>query len=299
MKPYKISCFENYSSITSNFVSHENHSSKHVGNVENFNTERFKGIVTSPIKKKMRIILDTWFTAVFMKNMIKNKKNSYKNPYLVFLTLTLSEEQKDTDKWIKRHLLNEFFIILKRHVDFSHYFWKAEKQKNGNVHFHVIVDKYIQKEKLQKIWNRIQEKNGYTQKYFSVHGHHNPPSTDIRKIDSMKNAINYVMKYVTKNSKDENEKDIKLDGRVYGCDDDLRILENFKYDISINELENLRDYLSSKKMKIITNEYNIILICPLKTIQNYLGSLFKKKYYEYFGFIFDFLYETVPAVSII
>lgn len=97
-----------------------------------------------------------------------------------FVTLTLpcsqieSEKQmkggnmikwKHTDQEIKSKCLNQLFVELKRDYDVNDRIWKAEKQFNGNIHFHILVNKYIPHEELRKKWNRIINKLGYVQEY--------------------------------------------------------------------------------------------------------------------------------------
>lgn len=37
----------------------------------------------------------------------------------------------------------------------KHYFWRAELQANGQIHFHLIVDHYIPKHAVQHDWNKL------------------------------------------------------------------------------------------------------------------------------------------------
>ena len=41
------------------------------------------------------------------------------------------------------------------------YVWRLEFQKNGNVHYHLVTDTYLDYFLVRKIWNRILEKGGY------------------------------------------------------------------------------------------------------------------------------------------
>ena len=43
--------------------------------------------------------------------------------------------------------------------------WKAESQKNGNIHFHYTINKYIYWRDIQIIWNRIINKLNYVDNY--------------------------------------------------------------------------------------------------------------------------------------
>ncbi|GAH42212.1 unnamed protein product, partial [marine sediment metagenome] len=45
------------------------------------------------------------------------------------------------------------------------YLWKAEKQKNGRIHFHIITDKFIPWNELRNVWNKHQQTLGYVTGY--------------------------------------------------------------------------------------------------------------------------------------
>lgn len=95
------------------------------------------------------------------------------NPYtghdftfkIAFITLDLPSTQQHTDNQIKSLCLNQILIELTTYCGVSKYIWRAEKQKNGNVHFHIIVDHYVSLVELRTRWNRIIEKLGYVSRY--------------------------------------------------------------------------------------------------------------------------------------
>ena len=62
---------------------------------------------------------------------------------LNFLTLTLPAKQIYSDQLVKRYCLNRFLRALKYIKPNINYIWRCEKQENGNIHFHVTLDKYI------------------------------------------------------------------------------------------------------------------------------------------------------------
>jgi hypothetical protein len=136
--------------------------------------------------------------------------------YPVFVTLTLPSTQEDTDIKIKRDLLNKFLIYGVRKSRFEQYIWKAEKQKNGNIHFHLLTDKFYSKTNLQADWNGILKSTSYMQRFSEKFGHENPPSTHVTKIGTSVRLAEYLSKYV---SKSEN-----IGGRLMGCSDKLKTI---------------------------------------------------------------------------
>lgn len=47
----------------------------------------------------------------------------------------------------------------------KNYVWRMEFQANGNVHYHIATDTYIDYFFIQKQWNAILEKLGYVSRY--------------------------------------------------------------------------------------------------------------------------------------
>jgi len=156
-----------------------------------------------------------------------------------FVTLTLSSKQIHSDNELKEKLLNQILIEFKKYYGVKNYIWRAEKQKNGNIHFHILLDKFIAYNELRNRWNRIQNKLGYVDRYrASMKEFHkdgftirkdllknwpkekqekayrtnkstdwqNPNSTDIHSLQKVYNIKKYVSKYVTKNDKELREK---------------------------------------------------------------------------------------------
>ena len=163
------------------------------------------------------------------------KGKKYKNPVkykLTFITLTLPSAQVHSDQQIKSKCLNHFLTDLRRKWKVEMYIWKAEKQENGNIHFHILADKYIKWQEIKIRWNQICEKLDYVSVYqknmkrYFINGFKmsdnpkdkrneatqrkayeksksenwlNPNSTDIHALYKIKNLAAYLAKYLTKN----------------------------------------------------------------------------------------------------
>jgi hypothetical protein len=153
-------------------------------------------------------------------------------PYkLTFITLTLPSPQRHSDTYIKAHALNQLLIEARAqwHVDF--FVWKAEKQENGNIHFHILTNRYIHHVQLRDTWNRIINKapmhyvDMYSRKmrdFFNgrfrmlpndtrsedaqrkayaanlANGWTQPNSTDIHALYKVRNVEAYICKYLAK-----------------------------------------------------------------------------------------------------
>ncbi|XHT58580.1 hypothetical protein RAO09_01860, partial [Ornithobacterium rhinotracheale] len=89
---------------------------------------------------------------------------SNKDKYLSFVTLTLPSAQIHHDR-VLRKILAKYLDHLKKVYGLKNYLWKAETQKNGNLHFHVLIDTKIPREDIQRIWNQYINKYGYVDRY--------------------------------------------------------------------------------------------------------------------------------------
>lgn len=125
-----------------------------------------------------------------------------------FYTLTLSQRQKHSDNWIKSNMLNDFIDTVQKQLPGISYVWRAEPQKNGNLHFHFVSDHFIPWTYVNQVWNRIQWRNGYLDKYmepeFDNDGEYipknymNAPSVKIEKVVDPKSVRRYMRKYMVK-----------------------------------------------------------------------------------------------------
>lgn len=157
---------------------------------------------------------------------------------VAFITLTLSSKQIHSDNEIKAQLLDSLLIELRKKYGVTLFVWRAEKQKNGSIHFHILIDKFVYWVELRDIWNRIQNKLGYVDRYreklkiYHKNGFkfnkelsqywdykkqkaaylkgakndfNSPNSIDIHSLKNVKNVKNYVKKYVSKDEKKVSE----------------------------------------------------------------------------------------------
>lgn len=259
-----ITCYSNYFLLSRDplFYGSAKQSKKEIM-LTNRKTE-YNGFMSPATKRKVRTILTTWLTAVKEHDAFKMKESKVKQRRLTFATLTISESQKHDDNFIKRNMLNKFLINVKRKFNVKYYFWRAEKQKNGNIHFHLILDTYISNVKLQAEWNEIQKKAGYLDKFFKKNNRHNAPSTDIRQVADLDKSIDYVMKYVSKNPDDLKNEKLKVNGRIWGCSDELRKLKPYSFAEDSGVVEQL--YVAAKKGQAEVFEADFFTIYKLDTL---------------------------------
>lgn len=161
-----------------------------------------------------------------------------------FITLTLPSIQKHTDVELKK-CLDLFLQDLRRVYKVQNYVWRSELQDNGNIHFHLLVDKYIYHRIIRKYWLKALRHTGYVKEYQrkfinmsfveyreyrrqllkkepenfhewnkKIHKAYmygketnwlSPNATDIKNVQTMRQIASYVSKYMAKKDRDEGE----------------------------------------------------------------------------------------------
>lgn len=175
-----------------------------------------------------------------------------------FVTLTLSYKQFHNDKIIKRQLFSRFIEKLKSEQGVQFYIWRAEPQENGNIHFHILCDRFINWEWIRNVWNGLQNRLEYIDAFEQKFKHRNPNSTDIHELRKINNVAAYICKYMTKDKPLR-----KIEGRIWGCSSDFHKLKNPKL-VLCKELYN--EIFSMKRAKILKER-----ICEYVTILNFKG----------------------------
>lgn len=168
----------------------------------------YNGYISPATRRHIRRTVGTWIRSIWIyRQQIKMRYDPGK-PYPVFITLTLPSAQIHDDREINRRCLQPFLATLKRVHGVTHYFWRAEAQANGNVHYHILTDRYIAARDLQASWNKAVNVLGYEDRYFEQSGKIDPPSTDVHRMtDQIRDPktgklrtvdpVEYLLDYVT------------------------------------------------------------------------------------------------------
>lgn len=162
------------------------------------------GTISLNQKRKFSRIVENCVNVIYINPKTKDYK---KGNYSTFLTLTLPSKQLHTDKSITK-CLTRFLENLKKTKKVLNYVWKSEPQKNGNIHFHVLLDKWVDKEYINNRWNIQINTLGYVDRSNST----NPPSTKIHSLGNVKNIVSYIQKYMIKEEKDKRP----IIGKIFG-----------------------------------------------------------------------------------
>ena len=180
------------------------------------------------------------------KNVTTYSGKNIFNFKMSFITLTLPSAQQHTTAFITKNLFNQFLTELRQRTNLENYVWRLEFQTNGNVHYHIATDIYLDYFFIQKIWNRILDLHmyitPYTEKFknltlsaynklvnpsgktdFSIiakrfakgcENKWNQPNTiDVKSVTNQKNISSYIAKYFSKNAENKTKCN-KLDNEI-------------------------------------------------------------------------------------
>jgi hypothetical protein len=198
---------------------------------ENLLSNKTFGFLSETSKSKIRkaINLLLYLSPKHKTCIVETKKEfTYQ---ITFTTLTLPSKQIHSDTEITQKCLHDFLNILRQNYNLLHYVWKAEKQENGNIHYHLTTNIFIHWKDLREIWNNCIERLGYVSRYsknmreFHKYGFkvrtellhkwtyleqksafeygqktnwQSPNSTDIHSVINIKDLAAYVSEYFTK-----------------------------------------------------------------------------------------------------
>lgn len=115
-------------------------------------------------KRKMRDSV-SYMSSMSRARTIKTPRGKFiYNFKTSFITLTLPSKQIHTDLEIKK-CLNNFLTTMRQRFGLVNYVWKAELQKNENIHFHIITDVFIHHTVIRYYWNKALNVLGYVDRY--------------------------------------------------------------------------------------------------------------------------------------
>ena len=242
----------------------------------------YSGLITKGSAKRLRksinvlISLSEWKEATnFMTDEIFQFK-------INFITLTLPSPQGQiSDLQLKQYCLKPWLKYWRRKTNGMSYVWRAERQKNGNLHFHICSDRYIYYKDLRDTWNKQLNKYHFINDFATKHGHRDPNSTDVHSVNKIDDLAGYLVKYMAK----LDPKEQRIEGRVWDASTNIK---QAKYcdtvidtDIS-EELRLLDSQPGNRKFEaerctgLFINPTNFEKSLPpaiSKTYQNYLKDL--------------------------
>lgn len=269
----------------------------------------------SRLRKSIKYLF--WLSGSFV--IYKKKVVLKPKSKICFVTLTLCASQFHSDIYIKSKMLNQFLTELRYTYGHLNYIWRAEKQKNNNIHIHILISEFIPWSQVRIIWNRIQKHHGYISRYqdkfsgcsFSeyckLRGNYNkskfhqfsqsyhygissnwtdPNSIDVHGMRNVTNIFKYISKYLSKNhsNKDKADYDISnsmnVSGRLYFCSTSISQIKPYSDSIDYDMRVELGNIITQCPSSIIVQEWYTIIALPIEDIHN-LGAFLLFKLFLY------------------
>ena len=182
------------------------------------------------------------------------------NPYtrkmtfhrLTFLTLTIhSPERNITAKEAYQTCLLKFLRWMTRTEGARLYVWKAEKQKRGQIHYHIVTDAWIMKTKISEKWNNLQSAAGYLDHYYKKHKHINAPSTEIHRVRHVNQIAAYLSAYFKQQKNDKEG----TEGKVWDCSYNLKNAKYYTTEIDTATQKNIEKGIEKGEVKRVELEH--------------------------------------------
>ena len=215
---------------------------------------------------------------------ISGKRLSFR---LGLLTMTLSSPQGIlSDRELKKGLLEPYLRKLRKY-GLRNYVWKAERQRNGNLHFHIFVDCFLDLTDARNIWNRLQAKYHFISDFGKRHGHHDPNSTDIHPIQTQEGMIMYMIKYMLKPTEKGTqlelgrETDKKNTGKCWDCSKPLKMKNSTAEFVESGEYELIEEGIRLNELKEIKTDYCWIYIFTGENYRDYVPPSAQERYQQW------------------
>jgi hypothetical protein len=208
-----------------------------------------------------------------------NPKTNKKITFLLnFITLTLSAKQGiHSDYDVKYKCLNYFLTDLRRKKGLRHYLWRAEPQKNGNIHFHIATNQFFDWQFIRDTWNNTQKNLGYIDLFNNKHHHINPNSTDIHSVYDIKHSGAYIAKYLKKIDSDSRS----IQGKIWDCSRSLKPKEKCLIDITPNRFKELEEFENLFSDRVYISDYFKFYYLDKYDLNNSLPEYWKNEYQNY------------------
>lgn len=254
------------------------------------------------------------------KTVVTRKGKQLTNLKLNFATLKLPSEQIHSSDFITKNCLNQLLVELKKKYNLTNYVWRLEYQKNGNLHYHIVTDTYIDYHGLNRSWNRILNKYGYVDAYTrkfsqmslsdyvrtqSDNGKtdfatlakryakgcasrwREPNSVDTKAVFGKNNIGAYISKYMAKNDQSTENKKLPIyeansaNSRLWYCSQSLAKLDCIKDAREAFELDFYGILLEAEGTFKVVHEYCQVLYFKLSKMSSITRSVMSTLFETY------------------
>lgn len=219
------------------------------------------------LRKKIQFL----FQFADEKKVVSRNKKIFKYK-CAFMTFTLSSKQRHPTAEIVEKIWQPFLDRMRKLHQMTNYVYRLEFQSNGNVHFHLVTDAYVDYYELRDLWNECQDYRNYHAVYVAERA--NESFADFQsKRGSKKDHKNDIKKYI------ENKRGLAVANSV-----DVRVARsNSNIDGYISKYFSKKKG-SEKKMNDLDNEENsfgLRLCFWSRSLSKCTSYLMPAEYYPY------------------
>jgi hypothetical protein len=206
-----------------------------------FNKPAYSGTTTEGAVRRIRRAVDMLCQLSperSIYNPISKKKIKHS---LSFVTLTIpGKERRVEAKEGNSKLMAPWLLKMKRKQGLKTYIWKAEFQKNGQLHYHITTPSWLHYQQVKDHWNNILSENGLLIEWKKEHPASMPNSTDVHKVYKIKDIHRYLSKELCKGTQSKT-----TNGKIWDCSLNIKGAKFF----STPEPSDIQKYISTAEIK--------------------------------------------------
>lgn len=250
----------------------------HRGRLEDLQKEKsYGGTVTAGAKKRMLTALDFLVQRSPKQRIFNQTTEKFFDFRLNFITLTVTNSKR----LIEAHeayeaLLSKTLIYFKRKFGVKDYLWKAEKQKNGQIHYHIASNTFLPQNFVRWKWNKVCKEEGLLDTFAKQYGHFNPASTEVTSIVHVQDAKAYIAKEFAK----KEGKDYVVKGKVWDANDELK-RKMFSENMTAETFYKIQGGVLRKEIIVKSLEDSRCELYLTPSPEKYLSDKMKARYKEY------------------
>jgi hypothetical protein len=253
-------------------------------NLKSNEKRTYSGNVTnhaaSRIKRAMNLLIQMTESKVVFNPII----NQLVNHRLSVITLTIPDKTDITQREAYKLLLRPFLDWITKTQGVKHYIWKAELQKRGVLHYHIISPAFIRFDYVKDKWNTLilhaSLMEDYKEKFNSI----TPPSTEIKEVNNANRVEYYLQKYVAKN--DTNNRSVG--GKVWDCSASLKGKKFFSCTFNEDVAKELVRQCNQSKVRCVDSDYISIIYFDKEKGKDVLPFPYSHLYRDYIKSLRDF-----------
>lgn len=238
----------------------------------------YTGILSPSAKKKLIKAINLLVAISLPKKAIHFDTKKEFSFRVNFITLTLPAPQGQlSDKELKQKCLKQWIEYWKDRIPGLSYVWRAERQKNGNLHFHILTDQYIHYKQLRDSWNRSLASTGLINAFEARHGHRHPNSTDVHAVKQIRNLAAYIAKYMSKTEDTANP----IDGRVWDCSRNLKRKDACAFPMAVTDIDAFNELSLLDNRRSFSTDFCAGVRLSEKEMQVELPATWREEYQAY------------------